>query len=232
MPASVAIDLGSPLCTAGVIGMPLVTECVLILECCPETGGASCLMGRAGHSKSQCDLSNVPFGMTSAQNVVMTLLPMGRARMLEMLLPTIDRWSGRNSQPTAPTHSHLTVGELGEQAAYFHLRKQGRMVVARRWRSSRQPGDLDMVTWEGDILCFVEVKARSSHDIATAESAVDADKRRMIRRMARLYVAGLREQPRQVRFDIVSIYFNDAAAAEIRVITGAFGWTEPAHRWN
>ena len=162
----------------------------------------------------------------------MTLLPMGRVRMLEMLLPTIDRWSGRASQPSPSQPSHLAVGELGEEAAYFHLRKQGRMVVARRWRSSRQPGDLDLIAWEGETLCFVEVKSRSNHDIATAESAVDADKRRMIRRMARLYLAGLREQPRQVRFDIVSVYFNDAATPEIRVIPGAFGWHEPAHRWN
>lgn len=161
----------------------------------------------------------------------MTLLPMARVRMLEMLLPAIDRWSGRARQPAAAARSHLAIGEMGEEAAYFHLRRQGRMVVARRWRSSRQPGDLDMVTWEGDTLCFVEVKARSTHDVATAESAVDADKRRMIRRMARLYIAGLREQPLKVRFDIVSVYFNDAAA-EVRVIFGAFGWTEPAHRWN
>jgi putative endonuclease len=161
----------------------------------------------------------------------MTMLPVGRVRVLELLLPAIDRWSGRRpSESSRP--SHLTVGELGEEAAYFYLRKQGRMVVARRWRSSRQPGDLDMVTWEGETLCFVEVKARSSHDIATAEAAVDAEKRRTIRRMARLYLAGLREQPRSVRFDIVSVYFNDASMAEVRVIPGAFGWTEPAHHWN
>jgi putative endonuclease len=106
------------------------------------------------------------------------------------------------------------------------------MVVARRWRSSRQPGDLDLVCWEGDTLCFVEVKTRSRFDVATAESAVDADKRRMIRRMARLYMSSLREQPKHVRFDIVSVYFNDVATAELRLIPNAFGWTEPAHRWN
>jgi hypothetical protein len=50
--------------------------------------------------------------------------------------------------------------------------------------------------------------------------------------MARLYMSGLREQPKHVRFDIISIYFNDAATAELRVIPAAFGWTEPAHRWN
>ena len=54
----------------------------------------------------------------------------------------------------------------------------------------------------------------------------------MIRRMARLYLSGLREQPRHVRFDIVSVYFDNEDTAELRVIPNAFGWTEPAHRWN
>lgn len=164
------------------------------------------------------------------QNVLMSRLAAERVRMLEVLIPAIDRWSGRKAQQA--NMAHLTLGDHGEEAAYFHLRKRGCMVVARRWRSSRQPGDLDLVCWEGDTLCFVEVKTRSRFDVATAESAVDADKRRMIRRMARLYLSGLREAPRHVRFDIVSVYFNNADTAELRVIPNAFGWTEPAHRWN
>jgi hypothetical protein len=28
------------------------------------------------------------------------------------------------------------------------------------------------------------------------------------------------------------VYFNDEATAELRMIPNAFGWTEPAHRWN
>jgi putative endonuclease len=152
--------------------------------------------------------------------------------MLELLIPAIDRWSERTGARKQDPNTHLTLGDQGEEAAYFHLRKKGCMVVARRWRSSRQPGDLDLVCWEGDTLCFVEVKTRSSFDVATAESAVDADKRRMIRRMARLYLSSMREQPKHVRFDIVSVYFNDVTTAELRIIPNAFGWTEPAHRWN
>lgn len=182
------------------------------------------------NARCVCDLSNIPFGTTPTQNVLMSRLARERVRMLEVLIPAIDRWSGR--KPPQASDSHLTLGDHGEEAVYFHLRKKGCMVVARRWRSSRQPGDLDLVCWEGETLCFVEVKTRSRFDIATAESAVDADKRRMIRRMARLYLSGLREQPKQVRFDIVSVHFNDEEIAELRVIPNAFGWTEPAHRWN
>jgi putative endonuclease len=170
--------------------------------------------------------------MFPPQNVVMTRLATERVRMLELLIPTIDRWSGRRTLQQQDSTAHLTLGDQGEEAVYFHLRKKGCMIVARRWRSTRQPGDLDLVAWEGDTLCFVEVKTRSRLDIATAESAVDADKRRMIRRMARLYMSSLREQPKRVRFDIVSVYFNDVATAELRTIPNAFGWTEPAHRWN
>ena len=162
----------------------------------------------------------------------MTRVATARVRMLELILPAIDRWSGRSGRAMEGAHAHLSLGERGEEAAYFHLRRLGCMVVARRWRSSRQPGDLDLVCWEGDTLCFVEVKTRSRSDVATAESAVDADKRRMIRRMARLYMSGLREQPKHVRFDIITVYFEDVATAELRVIPGAFGWHEPAHRWN
>jgi putative endonuclease len=162
----------------------------------------------------------------------MTRVATARVRMLELVLPAIDRWSGRKSKPMESAYAHLTLGDQGEEAAYFHLRKQGCMVVARRWRSSRQPGDLDLVCWEGDTLCFVEVKTRSRFDVATAESSVDADKRRMIRRMARLYLSSLREQPKHVRFDIVTVYFHDVTTAELRMIPGAFGWNEPAHRWN
>ena len=178
-----------------------------------------------------CDLSNIPFGTAPPQNILMARLGTERVRMLELLIPTIDRWSGRKTLQQ-DSRAHLTLGDQGEEAVYFHLRKKGCMVVARRWRSSRQPGDLDLVCWEGDTLCFVEVKTRSRFDVATAESAVDPDKRRMIRRMARLYMSSLREQPKQVRFDIVSVYFNDEATAELRIIPNAFGWTEPAHRWN
>ena len=164
--------------------------------------------------------------------LLMTRLATERVRMLEVLIPAIDRWSGRRTAQRQDGNAHLSLGDQGEEAAYFHLRKKGCMVVARRWRSSRQPGDLDLVCWEGDTLCFVEVKTRSRFDVATAESAVDSDKRRMIRRMARLYMSSLREQPKHVRFDIVSIYFNDETTTDLRVIPTTFGWTEPTHHWN
>src|SRR3954471_3049485 len=56
---------------------------------------------------------------------------------------------------------HLEVGRRGEELAYFYLREQGYTVVARNWRNPRRKGELDIVGWHEQVLCFVEVKTRT-----------------------------------------------------------------------
>ena len=108
------------------------------------------------------------------------------------------------------------VGEDGERAAYFFLRRQGYVVVAQRWRSAHDDGEVDLIAWYGDTLCFVEVKTRTAEDRFTAEYAMDAGKQKALRRMARAYVHGLlwigneRAQP-LVRFDLVTVYLDGAS---------------------
>ena len=87
--------------------------------------------------------------------------------------------------------AHLELGRRGEEAAFFYLRRRGYIVVARDWRSGKVRGDLDLVAWENNTLCFIEVKTRTSRNFATADSAVDQDKTRMLRRMARQYLQAL-----------------------------------------
>jgi putative endonuclease len=102
---------------------------------------------------------------------------------------------------------HLRIGERGEEDAYFELRKLGDVMVARNFRSPRCHGEIDLIGWEGDVLCFIEVKTRTSQDVKTAEAAVDRHKRREIAEVAREY---LRKTPPlcQWRFDIVSVYYD------------------------
>ncbi len=119
---------------------------------------------------------------------------------------------------------HLNVGRRGEEAAYFYLRRRGMVVVARAWKSGKLPGDLDLIAWEDETLCFIEVKTRTSRSVATAESSVDEDKRRMLRRMARQYIQGLPSSPERTRFDVLSIYFEARNAADYEIFCGAFDW--------
>lgn len=123
--------------------------------------------------------------------------------------------------------AHLATGVTGEREALYHLRKLGYTVVARRWRSAKLWGDVDLIGWDGEWLCFVEVKTRTGRNpMEPAESAVDEDKRRMLRKMARAYLGrfpkGLRDKV-PVRFDVISVYLQPVGD-EFELYRGAFGW--------
>jgi putative endonuclease len=94
-------------------------------------------------------------------------------------------WMARRRGRTSTLPAHLVTGIAGEEAAYFYLRRKGYIVVARRWSPGHQPGDIDLIAWQGQLLCIVEVKTRTARDFAPAEIAVDDHKRTMLRRLAR-----------------------------------------------
>jgi putative endonuclease len=164
----------------------------------------------------------------------MSILEPLRLACLERFLAVLRRL-GRGRGRRADLPDHLRIGVEGELAAYFHLRRKGYRVVARRWTTSSQPGDLDLIAWRGPLLCFIEVKTRTAHDAIPAEGVVDADKRATLRRLARQYMRKLPgEIPPAVRFDILSVYLIPGRAQEFQHFEGAFGWSErsPGDRWG
>jgi len=123
--------------------------------------------------------------------------------------------------------AHLATGIEGENAAFFHLRRKGYTVVARRWSSGDHPGDVDLIAWQGPMLCFVEVKTRTARDETPAEAAVDAHKRNILRRLARQYIRQLPlETAPPVRFDVLSVYLAPGQKKEFKHFENAFGWSE------
>ena len=57
------------------------------------------------------------------------------------------------------------------------------------------------------MLCFIEVKTRTSHEVKPAEAAVDANKQEEVRAVAREFLRRLPAAPR-TRFDIVTVYYE------------------------
>ena len=143
-----------------------------------------------------------------------------RLRWLEKFVEFLDRSVGRR-QKEAP---HLTTGRRGERAALFYLRRLGFVITARGWRSPKARGDLDLIAWENEILCFIEVKTRTTRAVASAEAAVDSEKKKMLRKMAHYYMRQLPNRDIPVRFDILSIYFEPGKSADFTLFRGAFGW--------
>lgn len=144
----------------------------------------------------------------------------------EQFLARMDGLARRRGR-TPDQPAHLLIGLEGEDAVFFYLRRKGYTVVARRWSSGNLRGDIDLLAWQGSMLCVIEVKTRSTHDLAPAESKVDSHKRHMLRRLARQYVRQLPQETRpQVRFDVVSVYLVPGKEREFLHFENAFGWNE------
>ncbi len=155
-------------------------------------------------------------------------LRVGAIRLAIDSLDRVSRLGGRG--PELPPH--LITGLEGEKEAYFYLLGKGYLVVATRWSAGSLPGDIDIVAWKDELLCIIEVKTRTAHDMTAAEVAVDSHKRHLLRRLARRYLLQLPQtrgsQPvlPQVRFDVISVYLLPGAKPEITHFENAFGWNE------
>lgn len=147
--------------------------------------------------------------------------PFMAGRLLQKMLHTFDSLIPAKRDEQA---EHQRTGQAGEELAYFHLRKMGYTFVARNYRARNKSGEIDLIAWVGDTLCFVEVKTRRSRAVKPAEAAVDRDKRKAIARVAREYLRRVEGRPR-VRFDIVSVYCEAEKGPEISLFKDAFQLT-------
>ena len=127
------------------------------------------------------------------------------ARVTHAAVRVLD-WLAEISLPPDPRPDHQRVGRRGEEDAYFYLRKLGYVMVARNFRSPRRRGEIDLIGWDADVLCFIEVKTRTSREVKPAEAAVDQEKLRDLAGVAGEYLRQLPVAP-QWRFDVVSVYY-------------------------
>jgi len=143
--------------------------------------------------------------------------------LLERGLTTLDRLARRRGRNDMP--EHLRTGITGEDAAFFELRRKGYTVVARRWSAGNLDGDVDLIAWQGPMLCFIEVKTRTARDRTPAEAAVDRHKQYVLRRLARAYIRHLpHSEPPPTRFDVISVYLVPGEKREFMHFENAFGW--------
>jgi putative endonuclease len=125
-----------------------------------------------------------------------------------------ERARARLSRADAPAAApHLALGARGELLAAEYLRAVGYKLVAsnfklgvgRNRRGAVVQAEIDLVAYDGETLCFVEVKTRASEWFAAPESNVDLRKQRQITRAARAYrrLLGLTAAP--YRYDVLSV---------------------------
>ncbi|HTB82064.1 MAG TPA: YraN family protein [Candidatus Sulfotelmatobacter sp.] len=120
---------------------------------------------------------------------------------------------------------HLRRGELGERAAKKVLQQRGLKFLAANFASAR--GEIDLIFRDGDCLCFIEVKARSSEEWTRPAAFVDARKRRLLSQTALDYLAKLKNPEVKIRFDIVEVLLADGGVREVRHLPNTFSLSKP-----
>jgi putative endonuclease len=127
-------------------------------------------------------------------------------RLTHATLRALDWLAARTLAPE-DMPAHQRTGRRGEEDAYFYLRLRGYTIIARNYRSPHHRGELDLVGWERDVLCFIEVKTRTTHDVKPAEAAVDRRKQKELSMVARDFLR-LMPPSCQWRFDVLSVYYD------------------------
>jgi len=112
----------------------------------------------------------------------------------------------------------LSFWRRSEINAAQYLRSEGYRIIASGFRV--REGEVDLIAWDGDILCFVEVKSRQNAD--APEDAVGFNKRRRVIRAARAYISRYKLHDRIFRFDVVSVNALPDRTPEYRLLRDAF----------
>ncbi len=141
-------------------------------------------------------------------------------RLPQAVVRALDRVSDRFLPPD-DSPAHQRTGRRGEEDTYFYLRRRGYVIIAHNYRSPHYRGELDLVGWDGDTLCFIEVKTRTTRDVKPAEAAVDRHKQRGLALVARDF---LKHAPPSCpcRFDVVAVYYDRDGKPLFELFQNAF----------
>lgn len=136
----------------------------------------------------------------------------------------------------------IELGAYGERLALAELKRRGYRIVVTNYtaplgrsRNGRPiTGEIDIIAYDAEgVLCFIEVKTRTSAVFAVPEAAVDLQKQRQIIRTGRIYRRVLQLGGEPYRYDVVSVLVADAMP-EVTLLQGYFsdvryqrsGWFE------
>lgn len=94
------------------------------------------------------------------------------------------------------------LGHRAESFAALYLRLKGYRILERRFRCGA--GEIDLIAARGDVVCFVEVKARP--DVASALEAVTARAQRRIAAAAGVWLSRRPGYENRVwRYDVIAV---------------------------
>ena len=109
-------------------------------------------------------------------------------------------------------------GIIGEKIAQGFLLNKGYKILETNFYTQR--GEIDIIATKNNYIIFVEVKTRTSFKFGTPAMAVNSNKRKHIKNVAKIYLHLKKLYKCDIRFDVIEVFIKDGKC-EINHIEGA-----------
>ena len=114
--------------------------------------------------------------------------------------------NGVRSDPTGWTDDRHKRGLAGEEQAIQYLLSRGWHILAHRFRVGHK--EIDLIARQGNLVAFIEVKARRGTAFGSPLEAVTGAKRRELVKAARVWVDRHGRPADVYRFDCIALIDN------------------------
>lgn len=117
-------------------------------------------------------------------------------------------------------HYKQHTGNKGEDYACELLIEKNFTIIERNYHYGH--GEIDIITMDGDVLVFVEVKTRKNLEFGDPIQGVTRSKQKQIRKIAEGYLMENKISDVDCRFDVVGILLRGNEAPKMNHIENAF----------
>lgn len=115
---------------------------------------------------------------------------------------------------------NLNLGKAGEQEAARFLKNKGYKLLRQNYKTKL--GEIDIIAWEGETLCFIEVKTRSSCLFGHPTEALTRTKQKKLSQLALIFLKEHNLIEKKARFDVVTIIHSNDKPLDFKLIRDAF----------
>lgn len=115
--------------------------------------------------------------------------------------------------------AHIYLGKKGEEAAVDLLKEQGYKIITKNYKTKL--GEIDIVAYDRDTVCFVEVKTRRCDRFGFPQEAVSTSKQRQIAKCALMFLKEKNLLNKKARFDVISVMHSEGVS-KLDLVKDAF----------
>lgn len=107
----------------------------------------------------------------------------------------------------------MNIGRRGEDLAIEHIKNSGYRVIERNTQCGH--GEIDIIAWDHQTLCFIEVRTRENTEHGHPLETVDAIKQRRLCASANHYMNRWQGPWPNLRFDVIGIVLDQGPSIEL-----------------